>query len=110
MFLIPIALVIVVMYPVQFVRWVASSYIYVYVVLDGINTKVQCSMFHVRIAMNKISLGMISLILSMKWHVDIVISYWLVYLLRTYWYFFNFRTLQALFELIFNSYMSFSVC
>ena len=72
MLLVIIAPIIVVIDLMQFIRWVALSRVYINAVLDGIITKMQCSVFHVKIAMNTVPGYMITSILSLKSHVCIL--------------------------------------
>ena len=44
------------------------SCVCIYVVLDGIINKLQCSLFYVEKAMNKVLVCVITLILGNKWH------------------------------------------
>ena len=50
----------------QFIGWVAPSRVYTDVVLDGIVSKLQCSMFYVKRTMNRVPACMITLIFGMK--------------------------------------------
>ena len=48
-------------------------------ILDGIISKLQCSMFYVKRAMNRVPACVITLILSNKWRLGVVV-YFLVWL------------------------------
>ena len=72
MFLVSIALIVVVIDPVQFVGRVVPSCVYTDVVLDSIINKLWCSMFHTKKAMKRLPVYMITSILNLKWHVCIV--------------------------------------
>ena len=63
MFLVFVALIVVIIGPVQFNGWVAPSCVYTNADLDSIISKLQCSMFHIKIAMNRVPAYMITLIL-----------------------------------------------
>ena len=64
MFLVPTALTIIVIGRVQFIEWFVSSCVYADIVLDGIINKLKYSMIHVRRAMNKVPVYIITSILS----------------------------------------------
>ena len=74
MFLLPIALIIVVSDFLQFIGWVATLLVCVCIVLDGINTSLHCSIFHMKLAINRVPLGVINFILRSKLHLCIVIE------------------------------------
>ena len=61
----------------QFIGWDAPSCVCTDVVLYGIISKLQCSMFYVKKTMNRVPACAITLILVKKWSLDIV-SYFLV--------------------------------
>ena len=61
----------------QFIGWVAPSCVRTDVVLDGVVRKLQCSMFHVKRAMNRVPDYAIALILGKKSRLG-VIMYFLV--------------------------------
>ena len=63
----------------QYIGCVAPSCICTDVVLDGIVSKLQCSMFYVKRAMNRVPAYMIALILGKKWCLGVVV-YFLVWL------------------------------
>ena len=66
MILVPIALIAVVLNHMQYIRWVPPSCVYINVVLDGVATKLQWSVFYMKIAMNKVLFCMITSIFSSK--------------------------------------------
>ena len=74
MILVPIALIIVLVESLQFIGWVALSCVNINNILDGIVTKLQCFIFHIKIAMNRVPLCEITLILSLKQHMCIVVD------------------------------------
>ena len=63
----------------QFIGWVAPSCVRTDVVLDGIGSKLQCSMFYVKRIMNRVPACVITLILGKKWSLGVA-SYFLVWL------------------------------
>ena len=63
----------------QFIGWVAPSWVCTDVVLDGIISQLQCSMLYVKKAMNKVPACVATLILGNKWRLDIV-TYFMVWL------------------------------
>ena len=63
----------------QFIGWVVSSCVRTDVVLDGIISKLQCSVFYVKRAMNMVPAYVITKILGNKWSLHIV-RYYLVWL------------------------------
>ena len=64
MFLVPIALIVVIIDPVQFIGWVALSCVCTDIVLDGIINKLQCSIFYVKKSMKRAPVYTITSILS----------------------------------------------
>ena len=56
----------------QFIGWVAPSCVYADIVLDGIVSKLQCSMFDVKRTMNRVPACAITLILGKKWSFGVV--------------------------------------
>ena len=66
MFLVIITLFNVVINPMLFIRWVILSCIYTDIVLDGIIIKLQYSMLHKKIAMNRVPFCMKTSILGFK--------------------------------------------
>ena len=54
MFLVPITIIVVVIFPVQFIGWVALYCVHNDIVLDDIVDKLQCSMFHAKRAKNRV--------------------------------------------------------
>ena len=66
MFLVPIALIIVVIDLMQFIGWVVPSRTCVDVILDSSTTKLQCSMFYMKRTMNRVYICMIASILRLK--------------------------------------------
>ena len=67
MFLVLIALVVEVMSLVQFISWLSPSCVYIGIVLDGSNNRLQCSKFGVKMAINRALINTITSILRMKW-------------------------------------------
>ena len=63
----------------QFIGWVVPSCVYADVVLDGILSKLQCSVFYVKRTMNRVPAYAIALILGKKWSLGVV-SYFSVWL------------------------------
>ena len=74
MILVTVSLIVIVSDLVQFARWVAPSCVCINIVLDGIDTKLQCSAFCMKIDMKSVPLYVITFIFSLKWHVCVVIS------------------------------------
>ena len=66
MFLVPIALIVIVIYLTQFMGWVALFYIHTEVVLDDIVNKLQYSIFYMKNGMNRVPVYIITSILSLK--------------------------------------------
>ena len=66
----------------QFIGWVAPSCVYTDIVLDGIISKLQCSVFYVKRAMNRVSACVITLILDKKWRLGVVVYFWYGYFRR----------------------------
>ena len=60
---------------VHFIGWVVPSCVCTDVILDGIISKLQCSMLYVKRAMNRVPACVITLILSKKWHLGVVIYF-----------------------------------
>ena len=76
-----ITFIVLVIGLVQFIGWVVPSCVCTNVVLDGIINKLQYSVFHVKRAMNKVSVCVATSILGQKWHLDIFI-YLLMWLFK----------------------------
>ena len=74
-----IALIVNFLGLVQFIGWVAPSCVHTDVVLDGIHSKLQCSIFYVKRIMNRVPICVIVLILGKKWNLGIAL-YFLVQL------------------------------
>ena len=72
MILVPIAIIIVALDLQQFIGWVAPFWVYIDISLDSIIIKLQCSIFCIRININRVPLCVIVSILSLKLHVFIV--------------------------------------
>ena len=74
MFLVPIALIVVVINLVQSIGLVAQSSVFTDIILDGVINKLQCSMFCVTrdMVQNRVPACDITSILSMKWHLSFV--------------------------------------
>ena len=53
MFLVPIAIIVVLIGLLQFIRWIVPSFVSVDVALDSTITKPQCSVFRVKKAVNR---------------------------------------------------------
>ena len=66
---VPITLIIVVIGSVQFIGWIAPSHVYTGIVLDGSINKLKCSMFHIKRAVNRVPVCMITYIIEMKYNV-----------------------------------------
>ena len=66
MFLVPIALIVVVSDPVQFIVWVVPSYENVDIVLDSTIVKLQCSIFCMKTDMNRVFPYAMAYIISLK--------------------------------------------
>ena len=67
-----IALFVIVLDLMQFIGWATPSCVCINIVLDGIITRLQCSMLYITIAMNTVPLCAIPSVLSLKWHFSIV--------------------------------------
>ena len=65
----------------QFIGWVAPSFVRTDAVLDSIISKLQCSVFDMKTTMNKVPACAITLILCSKWRLSIVI-YFLAWLFK----------------------------
>ena len=65
---------------VQFIGWVALSCVCTDAILDGIISKLQCSIFYAKRAMNRVPACVITLILGNKSCLGVVV-YFLVWLL-----------------------------
>ena len=85
----------------QFIRWVAPSCVCTDAVLGSIISKLQCSVFDVKRAMNKVPTYVIALVLYSKWSLGIVIYFFCMVLLgkgnsakASSHYFALFRSLQ----------------
>ena len=63
----------------QFIEWVAPSRVCSDAILDSIISKLKCSVFYVKRAMNRVPTCTITLILGKKWSLGIVV-YFLVWL------------------------------
>ena len=59
----------------HYIGWVALSCVRTDVVLDGISSKLQCSMFDVKRIMNRVPTCAITLVLCSKLHLGIVIYF-----------------------------------
>ena len=66
--LVPITLIVVIIDLVQFIGWVALSYICIGIILDGIINKPQYSVIFVKISINVVPVYAISSTLRSKWH------------------------------------------
>ena len=71
-FMVPIDLIVVVIDPMQFFRWVALSCIFVYIVLGSIIGKFQCSVFHAKKNYQKGTYLCNDLNPNLKWHFSIL--------------------------------------
>ena len=60
----------------QFIGWFAPSCVYIDVVLNGIGSKLQCSVFWVKIIMNRVPAYVITLILGKKWSLGVASFFW----------------------------------
>ena len=74
MILLPVALVFVDLDIVQFAGWVVQSWVCIDVVFNGIITKLQCLIFHMKTAVNRVPSYVITFILSLKLYVCSVID------------------------------------
>ena len=61
-----IALVVMVLVPIQFTRWVAPSCVCIFAVLHSIITELHCSMFHMQLAEYRVYLRVMTSILKLK--------------------------------------------
>ena len=98
---------------VLFIGWVAPSCVCTDIVLDSIVNKLHCSMFHVKQAMKRVSVCVITSILGWKWHLGIVI-YLLVWLFlrkgrsamaSSHYFAFALFTLKTLLKLVIYTFM-----
>ena len=74
MVLLPVALIIVIIDLVYFIRWVAPSCIYIFIGLDGIIKRLHCSILCTKLTINKVSLYVTTSISNLKLHVCIVVG------------------------------------